>query len=122
MQEGQDESDVERLIREDIARRCRLRADAQLPLLDVDAELAMAVALDRRHAYEAEETKHADVLRNIKGDVLAEIRGRIADPSWPQTNGGRHLVHLEARQRFQKFLAEQGVNFVPLPARKPPPR
>jgi hypothetical protein len=107
----------EQAIREQVVQRSRLRAENFLPALDVEYEVAMALALARRHAYEAVAEQHDAEWQRIRVAVYAEQRAVRGDPAWPATGGGHGLVHLLAQERFRRHLDEHGVGNVPYPVR-----
>ena len=108
----------EQAIREQVAQRSRLRMANFLPELDVKYEVAMAMGLARRHAYEALADQHAEARSWIRGEVLAEQRAKRGDRDWPHTGGGHGIVHLLTQKRFSEYLAKHGIDGVAYPVRR----
>ena len=108
---------IEQEIHDQVAARSRLRAANFLPALNIEFEVAMEMAMARRHDHEAVVAQHDADWQRIRIEVYAEQRAQRGDPTWPATGGGHGLVHLLAQQRFRRHLAEHGVGNVPYPVR-----
>jgi hypothetical protein len=93
----------------ELTRRNALRKAAQLPLLDLRAELAFALGFEEQRAYAEDCKKYEDNRKRIMTEVLTELRlTRRAD--FPTSIGGRWMVQLLSDRRFQAFLEiEHGI-------------
>ena len=89
----------------EITKRNALRRKAQLPLLDVRAEMAHAVSLAALKEYREFCDQHRDKLEQFRTEVLAEMRER--NPNFfGHSLGGRLAVGFKARRRFEAWIEE----------------
>ena len=86
-----------------------LRREAQLPLLDVRAEMARQAYVDQRDAYYDEWERRRATLDAIKADVLAELRAERG-PDFGLSAGGRWMVQHLAVRRYIDYLAGLGFH------------
>jgi hypothetical protein len=87
-----------------ITKRNELRRLAQLPLLDVRAEMAHAVALAALNEYGAFCDQYKAKLEEFRAEVLAEERA--TKPDFGHTWGGRLAVAIKSRRRFEAWIAQ----------------
>lgn len=92
----------------DVLRRNALRRQAQLPLLDVRAELEHACMVAQLQDYRAFQDAHKDVLDRIRADVLAELRQRYG-PEFPDGFGSRLMLAIRVDERFARYAQTQGM-------------
>ena len=93
----------------ELTKRNALRKAAKLPLLDLRAELALAVERGAYRDYAEQCEKYEDDRRRITEDVLTELRATRGQ-DFPSSMGGRLMVEGLSDQRFQAFLEiEHGI-------------
>lgn len=98
-----------------ITERNALRRAAQLPLLDVRAEMDAAAHLAAIAAFWAAASQHADREVAIRATVLAEYRARHS-PDFPRSPSGHRALAMETRKRFHAYLARLNI-VLPAPRR-----
>ena len=89
----------------DLTRRNALRREAELPLLDIQTEFNHAVEVALWN--EGLEVYADDIARAID-ETWADLRQRYG-ADFPQSVGGRWLVHFEGTKRVHALLADRGV-------------
>ena len=93
----------------ELTRRNALRKSANLPLLDLRTELALAVEHTAHRVYAEQCAKYEDGRRRIRADVLKELRATRGN-EFPTSMGGRLMVGLMSDRRFRAFLEiEHGI-------------
>jgi len=93
----------------ELTRRNALRKAANLPLLDLRTELALAVEHTVHRVYAEQCAKYEDDRRRIRADVLRELRVTRGH-EFPASMGGRLMVGLMSDRRFRAFLEiEHGI-------------
>ncbi len=97
----------------ELTRRNALRREAGLPLLDLRAEFAHAVAWARWLEYEAVCEAHKDLFAAIQAEVAEELL-RATGSDHRQSMGGRWLIGVRTRDRFEAALARKGFRKLPL--------
>jgi hypothetical protein len=84
----------------DLANRNALRQAHGLPLLDVEAEYARLIFMERQREYRAVCDQHADEYEAIRRQVLG-------DRSPPDSMLGRWALGYNARARLTAYMAER---------------
>jgi hypothetical protein len=88
----------------EITERNRLRREAQLPLLDVRAELEHAMAVAALDEYNAFCDQHQDKLQAFRDEVLSEHRAK--NPEFGATRMGMWMVGTVALRRFEAWIKQ----------------
>ncbi len=89
----------------EITKQNELRRKAQLPLLNMRAEMQHAVSLALLHKYREFCHQHRDKLDQFRDEVLAEFRERY-NPNFGHTSTGRLAVGLKALRLFEDWIEE----------------
>ena len=89
--------------------RNALRKMAKLPLLDLRAEMALAVQHEAHRVFAEQCERFDDDRRCITNEILTELR-TTRGQDFPNSMGGRLLFEVLSDQRFQAFLEiEHGI-------------
>ena len=88
----------------EITKRNEIRRQAQLPLLDVRAEIAHAEALAALKEYDAFCDQYKAKLDEFRAEVLAEERA--IKPTLVTPRGGRLAISVQAQRRFKAWIDE----------------
>jgi len=104
-------------ILDEIIKRNELRREAQLPLLDVEAEFDHACLVAAQAEYSVLWHRHADVHQRIKDEILEELR-QVHGPGFGYGMGAKYSVGYRALPRYRAFLKDlYGIDKPRLPAR-----
>ena len=93
----------------DIFQRNAVRRQANLPLLDVRAELQRAVTAAQQQDWNAFCAAHREKRDQIEAAVLAELR-LYNGPHFPASSSSRLAVAKLTNEQFERFAASLGVH------------